>query len=44
MIDHGMGDLKAVSALSLNAGTDMDMVGEGYFSTFMQSVKEGVPL
>ena len=25
MIDHGMGDLKTVSALSLNAGTDMEI-------------------
>ena len=41
MIDHGMGDLKTVSALSLNAGTDMDMVGEGYLTTLMQSVKDG---
>lgn len=41
MIDHGMGDLKTVSAMSLRAGTDMDMVGEGYLTTLKQSLKEG---
>lgn len=41
MIDHGMGDLKQVSALALNAGLDMDMVGEGYLTTLQQSLKEG---
>ena len=41
MIDHGMGDLQTVSALSLNAGTDMDMVGEGYLTTLKKSLKEG---
>lgn len=41
MIDHGLGDLQQVSALSLNAGTDMDMVSEGYLKTIAQSVKEG---
>ncbi len=30
MSEHGMGDLKNVSALALNAGLDMDMVGEGF--------------
>ena len=41
MIDHGMGDLQTVSALALNAGMDMDMVGEGFLTTLQQSVKEG---
>ena len=41
MIDHGMGDLQAVSALSLNAGLDMDMVGEGFLTTLQKSLKEG---
>ncbi len=41
MINHGMGDLKQVSALALNAGTDMDMVSDGYVGTLEQSVKEG---
>lgn len=41
MTDHGMGDLKAVSALALNAGIDMDMVGEGFLTTLAQSLKEG---
>jgi beta-glucosidase len=41
MIDHGMGDLQTVSALALNAGTDMDMVGEGFYSTLKKSLKEG---
>ena len=41
MIDHGMGDLKAVSALALSAGIDMDMVGEGILTTTEASLKEG---
>lgn len=41
MIDHGMGDLQAVSALSLNAGLDMDMVGEGFLTTLKKSLEEG---
>ncbi|MFV8280086.1 beta-glucosidase BglX [Christiangramia marina] len=41
MIAHGLGDLKAVSALSLKAGLDMDMVGEGFLTTLGKSVKEG---
>lgn len=41
MIDHGMGDLQTVSALALNAGIDMDMVGEGFLTTIQKSVKEG---
>jgi len=38
---HGLGDLQAVSALSLKAGLDMDMVGEGFLSTLKKSLKEG---
>ncbi len=41
MIDHGMGDLQTVSALALNAGLDMDMVGEGFLTTLKKSLKEG---
>ena len=41
MIDHGMGDLKQVSALAMNAGVDMDMVGEGFLKTLKQSISEG---
>ncbi|RXG18274.1 beta-glucosidase [Leeuwenhoekiella aestuarii] len=41
MIAHGMGDLQAVSALSINAGLDMDMVGEGFLTTLKKSVEEG---
>jgi beta-glucosidase len=33
MINHGMGDTAAVSALSINAGLDMDMVSEGFLNT-----------
>jgi beta-glucosidase len=40
MIAHGMGDLQAVSALALNAGLDMDMVGEGYLTTLEKSLQE----
>jgi len=41
LIDHGLGDLQAVSALSLNAGLDMDMVGEGFLTTLKKSLSEG---
>ncbi|MDP3314110.1 beta-glucosidase BglX [Lutibacter sp.] len=42
MIEHGMGDLKESSALALNAGTDMDMIGEGYLKTLELALKEGL--
>jgi beta-glucosidase len=38
---HGLGDLKTVSALALNAGVDMDMVDEGFLTTLEQSVADG---
>ncbi|WP_293915227.1 MULTISPECIES: beta-glucosidase BglX [unclassified Sphingobacterium] len=41
LIDHGLGDLQQVSALSLKAGVDMDMVGEGYLGTLKKSLQEG---
>jgi beta-glucosidase len=41
MIAHGMGDLQTSSALALNAGLDMDMVGEGFLTTLQKSLKEG---
>jgi beta-glucosidase len=41
MVDHGLGDLQAVSALALRAGLDMDMVGEGFLTTLEKSLKEG---
>jgi beta-glucosidase len=41
MIDHGSGDLQAVSALALKAGVDMDMVGEGFLTTLKKSLQEG---
>jgi len=37
---HGLGDLKTVSAKALDAGTDMDMVGEGFLTTLKQSLQE----
>ncbi len=40
MTAHGMGDLQTVSALALNAGLDMDMVGEGFLTTIQKSLKE----
>lgn len=40
MIDHGMGDLQTVSALAVNAGIEMDMVGEGFLTTLKKSVEE----
>ncbi len=40
MTDHGMGDLQLVSSLALNAGVDMDMVGEGFLTTLQKSLQE----
>jgi beta-glucosidase len=40
MIDHGLGDLQTVSAKALNAGIDMDMVGEGFLTTLKKSLQE----
>lgn len=40
MIWHGMGDLQTVSGLALNAGLDMDMVGEGFLTTIKKSLQE----
>jgi beta-glucosidase len=40
MTDHGMGNLQTVSALALNAGLDMDMVGEGFLTTLKKSLSE----
>lgn len=41
MMDHGLGNLQTVSALALNAGNDMDMVGEGFLTTLSKSLDEG---
>ena len=41
MMNHGMGDLQTVSALALNAGTDMDMVADGFLGTLEKSLAEG---
>lgn len=41
LIDHGLGNLQTVSAKALRAGTDMDMVGEGYLTTLKKSLDEG---
>jgi len=41
MVNHGIGDLQAVSAKSLNAGMDMDMVGEGFLTTLKKSLQQG---
>ncbi|HUQ97194.1 MAG TPA: beta-glucosidase BglX [Chitinophagaceae bacterium] len=41
LVNHGLGTFQQVSALSLKAGTDMDMVSEGYINTLKQSLQEG---
>ena len=41
MVNHGMGDNKKVTELALNAGVDMDMVGEEFLRFAAQLVKEG---
>jgi len=40
-INHGIGDLQEVSARSLKAGLDMDMMADGFIGTLEQSLKEG---
>jgi len=40
LVPHGLGDLQTVSALSLAAGTDMDMVSEGFLNTLKKSLQE----
>ena len=42
MTAHGMGDLQQVSAMALNAGTDMDMVSDGFLGTLEKSICEGL--
>lgn len=42
MTNHGMGDLQTVSVLALKAGTDMDMVGEGFLTTLKKSLDGGL--
>lgn len=41
MTEHGIGNLQTVSALALQAGVDLDMVGEGFLSTIKKSLNEG---
>ena len=41
MVAHGVGDEKKVTALALNAGTDMDMVGELFSNHAEELVKSG---
>jgi beta-glucosidase len=41
MVDHGMGNLREVSAIALRAGIDMDMVTDGLTGTLKQSLDEG---
>ena len=40
MVNHRMGDLQDVSAMAINAGLDMDMVGEGFLTTLKKSLDE----
>ncbi len=41
MMAHGVGDFQTVNVKSLQAGVDMDMVGEGFLTTLTKSLKEG---
>ena len=41
MMYHGVGDFQQVSAQALKAGTDMDMVSEGFLKTLKKSVDDG---
>jgi len=41
MMYHGVGDLQQVSAQALIAGSDMDMVSEGFLTTLKNSLEQG---
>ena len=41
MVNHGFGDFKTVNEKALQAGVDMDMVGEGFLNSIGISLKEG---
>ncbi|MEO6538763.1 MAG: beta-glucosidase BglX, partial [Ferruginibacter sp.] len=41
MTSHGIGNLQTVSARALNAGINMDMVGEGFLTTLKKSLQQG---
>ncbi|HMC01707.1 MAG TPA: beta-glucosidase BglX [Flavobacteriaceae bacterium] len=41
MMYHGVGDFQQVSAQALKAGSDMDMVSEGFLTTLKNSVEDG---
>jgi len=41
MTNHGVGDAQTVNVMSMNAGVDMDMVGEGFLNTMKKSLQEG---
>ena len=41
MTAHGLGNLATVSAKALQAGVDMDMVGEGFLTTLPASLRAG---
>ena len=42
MMYHGIGSFQEVSAQALKAGSDMDMVSEGFLSTLKSSVEDGL--
>lgn len=41
MINHGLGNLQNCSAMTLKAGTDMDMCTQGFVGTLEKSLSEG---
>lgn len=41
MSEHGIGDFQTVTALSLQAGIEMDMVSGGFLNTLKKSLDEG---
>ncbi len=41
MTEHGVAPLKEASVRALNAGTDMDMVSNGFLGTLKESLEEG---
>ncbi|HRN15484.1 MAG TPA: beta-glucosidase BglX [Xylanibacter oryzae] len=41
MINHGLGNLQDCSAMTLKAGTDMDMCTQGFVGTLEKSLSEG---
>ena len=41
IVEHGVGNLEQSAVMALQAGIDMDMIGESYLNTLKESLEEG---